>query len=194
MRLGRWMAALGSLLVLGFVGSVASASIQVPRSIVAASFKLAPPRSGEGFACAGGNGQGAEGNIFTARGTEVDLSSSPHPELAGRLTVRVREIMPHPSSHRYPVRLHLQMTLRNPSSGAIEYSGSADLAGRVNGSRLSATGLLTAVVYSKGKPSARRLLAAIAVTSAQPDGSAPIVGSIGVGTPRAIAIETTAVC
>ena len=194
MRLGRWMIALGSMLVLGLVGSVASASIQVPRSIVAASFKLAPPRRGEGFACVGGSGGGAQGARFTARGTETDLSSSPHPELAGRLTVRVREILPDHSSQRYPVRLRLDMTLRDPSSGAIKYVGSADLAGQVNSSRLSATGLVTAVIYSKGKPSARRLLAAIAVTSTQPDGSAPIVGSIGVGTPRAIAIETTAVC
>jgi len=194
MRLGRWMVGLGSVLVLGLVGSVASASIQVPRAIVAASFKLAPPHKGTGFACDGQNG-GAQGFSFTARGAEADLSSSPHPELAGQLTVRFREITPdNAPGSRYPVRIRLDMTLRG-TSGAIKYAGSADLAGQVvGGSQLSATGLLSATLYAKGKPSARRLLAAIGITSSQPDGSAPIVGTLGHGSPGSIAIETTAVC
>jgi len=192
MRLGRWMAVLGCVVVLGLVASVASASIQAPRAIVAASFKLAPPRQGSGFACDGPHGS-AQGDAFTSRGTEKDLSSSPHPELAGRLTVRVKMILPSNTSSRYPVSVHLEMTLRD-SSGATKYVGSADLAGQVNNSHLSATGLLTATLYAKGKPSSRRLLAAIAITSDDPDGIAPIVGSIGEGSPRLLAIETAAAC
>jgi len=192
MRLGRWMVALGAVLALGFTGSVASAAIHVPKSIVAASFRLGPARSGSGEACDGTNGGGEE-LAYEVRGTETDLSSSPHPELDGHLTVRVRIALPNGHPRPYPVRVALQMTLRD-SSGATKYTGSAVLAGQVNGSRLSATGLLTATLYAKGKPTNRSLLAAIALRSAQLYGSAPLNGSFGVGTPHSVAIETAAVC
>lgn len=193
MRVRRVMIALGSALALGFVGSVASASVQVPRSIVAASFKLFPPRQGSGFECSDGH-TGATGTMFTARGIEQDQSSSLHPELAGRLTARVRVISPiGPPPPLYPVRVHLLMTLRS-STGVIKYVGSADLAGRVQSARLRASGLLTATIYANGRPSSRRLLASIEVTSGSPDGTAGISGSFGMGTPRSLAIETTAVC
>ena len=187
------MAVLGSVVALGLVGSVASASIQAPRAIVAASFKLSPAHKGSGWACDGQNG-GTEGEMFTVHGVEKDLSSSPHPELDGDLTVHVRLILPNGSPKRYPVLVHLGMTLRDASSGATKYTGSANLAGEVNGSRLSATGLLSAVLYANGKPSTRRLLAAIAITSTQPDGEASIAGTLGDGSPESIAIETRAAC
>jgi hypothetical protein len=193
MRPRKWMVALCSAVMVGWLGSNAAATRQAPRAIVAASFKLQPASRGVAWACSGSHG-GASGRRFTLHGAETDLSSAPHPELDGLLTARVREVFPvDTSGSPHPGRVHLGLTLRS-STGQIKYVGTADLAAKVVDGHLMAGGLLIAAIYDSGRPSERRLVADIALASHSPDGSSPFVGTLGSGTPPSIAIETKAAC
>jgi hypothetical protein len=193
MRPRRWMVALCSAVMVGWFGSNAAATRQAPRAIVAASFKLQTTSRGFAWVCIGSHGK-ASGSRFKVGGHETDLSSPPHPELDGLLTVRVREVFPiDTSGARYPARLRLALTLTS-GTGQIKYVGSAELAGKVADGHLTASGLLIATIYEDGRATDRRLVAGIGLTSDSPDGSAPIFGTLGAGTPASVAIETTAAC
>jgi hypothetical protein len=126
--------------------------------------------------------------VIDAQGAERDASTPAESGLTGKLQLKLSYV----ENRHGAVLGHVNAVLTQRHSGEVLYSGGGTFAGRENPpGGIEARGLLDAILYSKGKPTARHLIANIAFGIDSINGT--VNGGFGDEAPAeaSIAIETT---
>jgi hypothetical protein len=181
-----WRPAVIVSVVMACVGlGTASASLREPRQEVTASFGLSYSAPIVAIPC--GFSLRHNKSFLTATGKEIDLST-PAAGLAGHLSLTISWI----EGTNSAVLGRMKAVLTDRSTGEVLYSGVGKFVGHEGPlDTMQSRGLLDAVLYSNGNPTARHLVANVAF---QIDfGTGHVTGGFGDDLPTgpSIAVETT---